>query len=195
LIMAFVFGMLPFCFFRPYLGALMWVWISIMNPHRLTWGPAYGFPFAMLVAVTTMAGVLISKDRGRFPASRQTTLIIVMGIFFTLTTTVALMQVNAWIKWNQVIKIYIMTIVPMFLLQERNRLRLFLLTMCASIAFFSVKGGIFSLITRGQYRVFGPPGSFIADNNSLAVAELMVFPLMIYLGQTDPRRWVRRGLY
>src|SRR5215470_12258031 len=56
LILGFVFAMLPFCFFRPYIGALMWVWISLMNPHRLTWGPAYGFPFAMLVAVTTMAG-------------------------------------------------------------------------------------------------------------------------------------------
>jgi probable O-glycosylation ligase (exosortase A-associated) len=195
LIIGFVFAMLPFCFFRPYIGALMWVWISLMNPHRLTWGPAYGFPFAMLVAATTMAGVLISKDRGRFPTSRETTLIIIMGIFFSLTTTVALMPEAAKFKWDQVIKIYIMTIVPMFLLQERNRLRLLLLTMCASIAFFSVKGGLFSLITRGQYRVFGPPGSFIADNNSLAVAELMVFPLMIHLGHTDKRKWVRRGLY
>jgi len=195
LIIAFVFSMLPFCFFRPYLGALMWVWISIMNPHRLTWGPAHSFPFAMLVAVTTMAGILISKDRGRFPASRETTLIIMMGVFFTLTTTVALMPIAAWEKWDRVIKIYVMTIVPLFLLQERNRLRLLLLVMTGSIAFFSVKGGLFSLLTGGHYRVYGPSSSFIEDNNALAVAELMVLPLMIHLGRTEPRKWVSRGLY
>jgi len=195
LIMAFIFGMLPFCFFRPYIGALMWVWISIMNPHRLTWGPAYGFPFAMLVAVTTMAGVLISKDRGKFPASREVTLIILMGIWFTLTTTVALMPAAAWVKWNRVTKIYLMTIVPLFLLQGRNRLRLLLLTMVGSIAYFSVKGGIFSIITGGHYRVYGPAQSFIEDNNALAVAELMVLPFMVHLGRTENRRWVKRGLY
>jgi putative inorganic carbon (HCO3(-)) transporter len=195
LILGFILGMLPFCFFRPYIGALMWVWISIMNPHRLTWGPAYGFPFAMLVAVATMAGILISKDRGKFPASRETTLIIVMGIFFTLTTTVALMPAAAWEKWNRVIKIYVMTIVPLFLLQERNRLRLLLLIMAGGIAFFSVKGGLFSLLTGGQFRVYGPPTSFIQDNNALAVAELMVLPLMIHLGRTERRTWIRRGIY
>ena len=195
LIMATVFSLLPIAFFRPYVGALMWVWISIMNPHRLTWGPAYGFPFAMLTAVTTMAGVLISNDRGRFPASRETTLIILMGIWFSLTTTVALMPEAAFIKWDRVIKIYIMTIVPLFLLQEKNRLRLLLLVMTLSIAFFSVKGGLFSLLTGGRYRVYGPSQSFIADNNALAVAELMVLPFMIFLGKTEPRKWVRRGLY
>jgi probable O-glycosylation ligase (exosortase A-associated) len=195
IIMAVVFSLLPVAFVRPYVGALMWVWISIMNPHRLTWGPAYGFPFAMLTAITTMAGVFISNDRGRFPSSRETTLLILMGVWFTLTTTVALMPEAAWAKWDRVIKIYIMTIVPLFLLQERNRLRLLLLVMTLSIAFFSVKGGLFSLITGGRYRVYGPSQSFIADNNALAVAELMVLPFMFFLGKTDPRKWVRRGLY
>jgi len=195
LIIGFIFAMLPFCFFRPYIGALMWVWISIMNPHRLTWGPAFGFPFAMLVAVTTMAGVLISKDRGKFPVSRETTLIILMGIWFTFTTTVALMPAAAWAKWDRVTKIYIMTIVPLFLLQEKNRLRLLLLVMVGSIAFFSVKGGISSLLTGGHYRVYGPRQSFIEENNALAVAELMMLPLMIHLGRTEKRVWVKRGLY
>jgi hypothetical protein len=28
-----VFGALPFVFKRPYIGVLLWVWISVMNPH------------------------------------------------------------------------------------------------------------------------------------------------------------------
>jgi probable O-glycosylation ligase (exosortase A-associated) len=195
LIMALVFSLLPVAFTRPYVGALMWVWISIMNPHRMTWGPAYGFPFAMLTAVTTMAGVFVSNDRGRFPASRETSILIAMGAWFTFTTMFALMPDAAWAKWDRVIKIYIMTIVPLFLLQDKNRLRLLLLVMVGSIAFFSVKGGLFSLLTGGRYRVYGPSQSFIADNNALAVAELMVLPFMYFLAKTEPRKWVKRGLY
>jgi probable O-glycosylation ligase (exosortase A-associated) len=67
--------------------------------------------------------------------------------------------------------------------------------MTGSIAFFSVKGGLFSLLTGGQYRVYGPAQSFIADNNALAVAELMVLPFMLFLGRSEKRKWVRRGLY
>lgn len=195
LILGLVFSLLPFAFARPYIGALMWVWISLMNPHRLTWGPAYGFPFAMLTAVTTVAGIFVSPERGRFPAARETTILLLMAAWFTLTTTVALMPEAAWWKWDRVIKILIMTIVPLFILQERNRLRLLLLVMAASIGWFSVKGGISSLLHGGQYRIFGPKQSFISDNNALAVAELMVLPFMWFLAKSEPRKWVRRALY
>jgi probable O-glycosylation ligase (exosortase A-associated) len=195
LIMGLVFGLLPFAFGRPYIGALMWVWISLMNPHRLTWGMAYGFPFAMLTAATTVAGVFVSNDRGRFPAARETTILLLMAFWFTLTTMVALIPDGAWYKWNRVIKILIMTIVPLFLLQERNRLRLLLLVMAISIGYFSIKGGISSLLTGGRYRIFGPSQSFISDNNALAVAELMVLPFMYFLARSEPRKWFRRGLY
>ena len=39
------------------------------------------------------------------------------------------------------------------------------------------KGGAFTLLTAGQFRVYGPPGSIIGDNNQIALALLMVLPL------------------
>lgn len=195
LIIALVFAGLPFAFMKPWFGIIMWVWIGLMNPHRLTWGMAYGFPFAQLTAVTTMAGWVFSNDRGKFPGERETWLIAILGCFFTLTTYYAMRQADAWMKWQSVIKIYIMTIVPLFLLQRRERLRALLMTMALSIGFFSVKGGIFGILTGGQYIVWGPPQSFIADNNALALAELMVLPLMIHLARTERRGWLRKLLY
>ena len=38
LVFAIVFGSIPFILRRPWIGVLMWVWISVMNPHRLSWG-------------------------------------------------------------------------------------------------------------------------------------------------------------
>ena len=44
---------IPFLFKRPWLGVLMWVLVSVMNPHRLTFGFAYAFQFAAIIAVIT----------------------------------------------------------------------------------------------------------------------------------------------
>ena len=58
----FILGALPFILRRPQLGVLMYVWISVMNPHRLTWGFAQSFNFAYIVAIVTLAGMVFSKD-------------------------------------------------------------------------------------------------------------------------------------
>jgi probable O-glycosylation ligase (exosortase A-associated) len=42
--------------------------------------------------------------------------------------------------------------------------------------------------------VFGPSGSFIEDNNSLALALVMTIPLLRYLQLQATNRWVRWGL-
>ena len=49
-----VFGLLPFIPKRPVVGVLAFAWLSLMNPHRLTYGAAYNFPFAAIVAVVTL---------------------------------------------------------------------------------------------------------------------------------------------
>ncbi len=62
-----VFGSLPFILKRPYIGVLVWSWISYMNPHRLTWGFAYSLPFAQIVAVTLLFSFLISREKKSYP--------------------------------------------------------------------------------------------------------------------------------
>ena len=44
-------GILPFTLKKPYIGPLLWIWLGIMNPHRLTYGFAYNLPFAQISAV------------------------------------------------------------------------------------------------------------------------------------------------
>ena len=60
--------------------------------------------------------------------------------------------------------------------------------------FRSIKGGIFTIVSGGGGRVWGPPGGMIEDNNALAVALVMMLPLMFYLLQTTSRRLVKLGL-
>ncbi len=63
----------------------------------------------------------------------------------------------------------------------------------ASLGFYGVKGGIFTIATGGAYRVWGPPESFIEGNNELALALIMTIPLMRFL-QLQARRRAGRGM-
>jgi probable O-glycosylation ligase (exosortase A-associated) len=53
---------------------------------------------------------------------------------------------------------------------------------------------VFTLVTGGNYRLWGPPGSFIGDNNDLGLALLLTLPLVRYLQLEATRRWLRYGL-
>ena len=79
-------GMVPLTLKRPFWGLLMWVWFSIMNPHRLAYGFAHDFSFAMLVAIVTLVGVLINTKRNyTFPLNGVT----ISLVFFVLWINVS----------------------------------------------------------------------------------------------------------
>ena len=58
-------GFLPLCFRYPAAGAICWAWFSLMSPHRLVYGGAYG-QFNLVIAAVTLAGWLISRERKRW---------------------------------------------------------------------------------------------------------------------------------
>jgi len=64
----------------------------------------------------------------------------------------------------------------------------------ASLAFYGVKGGIYTLRGSGSGMVLGPEGSFIEGNTEIALAITMTIPLMYYLAMTTDKKWLKWGL-
>jgi probable O-glycosylation ligase (exosortase A-associated) len=54
-----------------------------------------------------------------------------------------------------------------------------------------IKGGIWALTSGGANRVYGPDGTFISDNNDVALAFNMALPLMLYLSKDEKNYWLR----
>lgn len=42
---------------RPWVGVMLWTWLSIMNPHRYSWGFAYSAPLAAVAAGVALLGL------------------------------------------------------------------------------------------------------------------------------------------
>jgi probable O-glycosylation ligase (exosortase A-associated) len=187
-------GLLPFILFRPELGVLTWTWLSLMNPHRLTWDFAYRLPFAMVVGAATLASLLISKEPKRMPITPTTVVLILFILWMSLTTLFAMEPVAAWPEWKRMIKVQLMVFVTMMVMQSRERLHWLVWVIVLSLGFYGFKGGIFTVRTGGQSMVLGPDGSFIDMNTTTGLALVMTLPLMRYLQLNTENKWVRRGL-
>lgn len=189
-----VFGSLPIIFYRPYVGILMWSWIGYMNPHRLAWGFAADFPFAMIIAVVTLAAMLFMREQRRIPWTRETVILLVFILWMCVTTMFALNPEPAMHQLIKVLKIELMTFVTLMLMKDRFRIDLLVWTIALSLGFYGVKGGIFTIASGGGYHVLGPPHTFIGGNNEMGLALVMIIPLMRYLHLQASKVWVKWGL-
>jgi putative inorganic carbon (HCO3(-)) transporter len=183
-------------FWRPHVGALMWVWISMMNPHRLTYGFAYEFPFAMCIAIATLIGLVLSKQRHTLPMNWITGLLIAFVAWMSFTSLFALQPPDVvYTIWKQVIKMQLMLLVTIMLIRGKNQIDQLIWAIVISVGYFGLKGGVWTLLRGGEDRVWGPPGTFIEGNNELGLALAMLLPLMYYLAHTAASKWIRYGMW
>jgi putative inorganic carbon (HCO3(-)) transporter len=191
-----IFGSLPIIIVKPHVGVLVWSWIGYMNPHRLTWGFAYDFPFSVVVGLVTIAAWVLSREPKAVPRHPLVLLLAMWAVWISFTTLFAVHPEEAHGKWDRTIKILLMNgLVTLGLITTRRRLEALVWVIVLSLGFYAFKGAVFTLVTGGIHRLWGPPATFIADNNQFGMALLMTVPLVRYLQLTTERFWLRLGLW
>ncbi len=189
-----IFGTLPFILWRPHIGVLVWTWIGFMNPHRLTWGFAYDMQFALIVALVTLVSVLISREPKKVPWTGATIILLFSIVWMLITTIFSIYPVLAWPHMEKVAKIQLMIFVTLMLMQSKERIDQLVWVMALSIAFYGVKGGIFTILNGGVYHVRGPENSFIGGDNEMGLALIMTIPLLRYMQLSTSKVWLRAGV-
>lgn len=189
-----VFGSLPFILRRPWVGILVWSWLGFMNPHRMAWGFVTEMPVALIVALTTLVGMLASREPKRIPWTAESIVLALFVAWMVITTFFAMYPAQAWLQLEKVVKIQLMIFVATMLITTRERLHLLVWTIALSIGFYGVKGDIFTILNGGVHRVYGPPGTFIGGNNEMGLALAMTVPLMYYLYRETKPFYLRWGL-
>lgn len=172
----------------------MWSWIGYMNPHRYGWGFAYSMPFALITIIALLIGMLFSKEKKTFPVTGVTIVWILFLIWAVISTLFATNIDNSLIELNRFSKIQFAVMCTLLLMTNKERLMQLVWVIVISIGFYGVKGGIFSIAHGLQFRVNGPPESFISGNNEIALAILMVIPLMYFLKLHTKNKYIRLAL-
>ena len=167
---------------RPWIGVMLWTWLSIMNPHRYCYGIAYSAPLALTAAVATAVGFVLTSDERSSPF--RSSAVIAFFLFMcliTLSWVLGLDVAGDLEQWTKVMKIDVMVLVGLMLLHSKKHILAILWVSAGSLLLLGAKGGLFTLVLGGTERVWGPPGSFIEDNNEFGLALIMAIPLLRFL--------------
>lgn len=187
-------GTLPFVLRHVFIGVLLWTWVSVMNPHKLAWGFMFDAPVAAVIAAVVIIGLLTTRDRVKWTLPPPLLFAAMFVVWTCLTTSQAFFVGDSFADLDRLIKIQLMLFITAAVLHTREHIRLFIWVNVLSLGFYGVKGGIYTILTAGGGRVWGPPGGFIAGNNEIALALIITIPLMNFLRMTTPYKWVRHGL-
>ena len=106
---------LPFIPMSPYLGVLVFNWLSLMQPHRLAYGFAVEAPFAMIVAVLTLLGWMITRESKRYALTPLGMLLLIFTLWITITTALAVSPEIALVKWANTMKTLMIACLVMML--------------------------------------------------------------------------------
>ena len=177
----------------PWIGVMLWTLLSILNPHKYSW-QLDAQPITAVVAVCTLVGILVSKDRKSFPLTRESLMLLLLMGWFSITLLGSFNIDGSYDQWKKVMKIDFMILVTLLVLHTRQHIMALTWVLVFSLGYYGVKGGIFTVVTGGQHRVWGPVTTYIEGNNELALALITVIPLMQYLRSQMDNRWVRHGL-
>jgi probable O-glycosylation ligase (exosortase A-associated) len=201
LILTYVVG-LPLSFVEPYVGVLFWTWVGYFNPQEFTWGIASHIPIALLVALATLSGLVITPRKQIPPLKLETVLLLLLWAWFCVTTLNVYFapELNHhWIdsitSWWQVSKILLMIFVAMALVLNSRQVRLWYLVTAGSFAFFALKGTVFGFVTSGEDKVYGPKNSMIYDNNDFGLAMNIALPMFVAFARTEKSKLVRWGFW
>ncbi len=178
----------------PYAGLLAWGWLTIMNPHMMVYGFALGWPFNFGVALVTVATWLVSGEKRRWPGDALPWLMVALVAWMSLNSLFAVEPDWSWPLWERTVKIYAFIFLCLAMVNSKARIHAMVWVMVISIGFFGAKGGLFTVLKGGAFRVYGPDNTIIGDNNHLALAVVMTLPLAYYLFENTRNRWLRIGL-
>lgn len=199
LLVGFFLASLPVCLMRPFYGVFLWTVVAFVNPQWYTWSAASALPWALVVAIPTMVGMLVFSGGWSRLSSRESLLLFAFWLWTCLTSVISTHTPvfvhhagDTWYRWEFVSKILLMTFVTIVVIRDFRQFHVFLRILAGCFGIFVIKTLPFVILTAGQFRVYGPPNSMIADNNDFGLALNMTLPLFFFLAQVETNPWLKR---
>ena len=75
---------------HPVVGVYLWTWLSLMNPHKLTYGFAFSMPFAQVTAIVTLLAMAVSRRRQALPLPGMVIVQLLLLVWMSATCLFAM---------------------------------------------------------------------------------------------------------
>ncbi len=173
-------------FKRPFLFTLVYAYIDIVSPQRLSYFLLNSIPLSLILFVLAVLGFLASDDKRDVRIAPRWVLLLVLLAYCGYTTTVAAEPVAALEKWGWVWKALVFAAFLPLTLRTKLRIEALVLTMVLCASALIVTGGIKTAAGGGGY---GSLVILIDDNSGLfegsiiSCVAITIIPLILWLAK------------
>jgi probable O-glycosylation ligase (exosortase A-associated) len=181
----------------PFVGVLTWAWFALMTPHQMAYG-VFGLQLNVLIAAVTIAAVGLSGAWRHFRFDQVTAIFLLFAFWLFLAQQTSLKPENSYTYFDRFLKIIIFILFALQLTTSKLKFHALLWMFAVSMGYYAMKGSLFTVLTLGQFRVQGLPGTILEDNNHMGIALATSLPILLYLhGQTASKvaRYVLLGVF
>ena len=193
LVLLFIIAALLVALRYPFAGILTWVWFTLITPHQMAYG-VYGVPLNTIIAGVTIGSILLHQDFRRGRLDTISILVVLFAGWLFVAQFFSLNPQNSMLYTDRFIKTLVLVVLCAQLANDKLRLHALLWTIVISLGYFGAKGGLFTLLTLGEYRVQGIENTVLEDNNHMGIALATSLPLFLYLRTVSSHVWVKSGL-
>ena len=173
-------------FKRPFLFTLIYAYVDIVSPQRLSYFLLNSIPLSLILFVLAFLGFMISDDKKNVRIAPRWVLIVLLLAYCGYTTTVAAEPVAALEKWGWVWKALVFAAFLPLTLHTKLRLEALALTMVLCASALIVTGGIKTAAGGGGY---GSLVILIDDNSGLfegsiiSCVAITIIPIILWLAK------------
>lgn len=173
-------------FKRPFLFTLIYAYVDIVSPQRLSYFLLNSIPLSLILFILAFLGFLVTDDKKDVRVSPRWVLLLVLLAYCGYTTTVAAEPVAALEKWSWVWKALVFAAFLPLTLRTRLRIEALVLVMVLSASTLIVTGGIKTAAGGGGY---GSLVILIDDNSGLfegsiiSTVAITIIPLILWLAR------------
>jgi probable O-glycosylation ligase (exosortase A-associated) len=180
---------------RPFILVLVYSYIDIVSPQRLSYYLLNAIPISLLAFTAALGAWLVLDDKRDCRFSRRQGLMLLLLAYCWYTTTHADFPIEAQTKWSWVWKALLFAIFLPLTLRTKLRIEALALIMVLCAGTIIITGGIKTALGGGGYGSL----NLMVDNNSglyegsiISTVAIAIIPLILYLsrhGTIFPPDW------
>ena len=180
---------------RPFLFVLLYAYIDIVSPQRLSYFLLNSIPISAIAFAFAFIGWALIDDKRDSRFSWRQLLMLILLAWCGYTTAGADFPIDAASKWNWVSKALIFAIFLPLTLRTRLRIEALALVMVLCASTIIVGGGIKTILSGGGYgelNLMVEDNSGLYEGSTISTVAIAIIPLIFWLaryGTIFPPDW------
>jgi probable O-glycosylation ligase (exosortase A-associated) len=182
----FLFALMGLGFRRPFLFVLLYAYVDIVSPQRLTYWLLNSVQVSLVAFGLAFLGWMVADDKRDLTIAPRQALLFMLLIYCGVTTSQADFPVEAMAKWDWVWKALVFAIFLPLTLRTRLRIEALVLFMVLCAASIIIVGGIKTLVSGGGYGVLNlmvSQNNGLYEGSTLAAVAVAIVPMVLWLAK------------